>query len=345
MQEEVAASIRFTSGFESIDNAINGCGPSAGEIYAWLGLPGTGKSLALVTGAVKNISRLGKRVLYVSLEMDEFKIAERFDAQFSKVNIGELQDHKDIVFKALEEQVHNKEDKRLLVIKQFPSGSLDVNKLQAYVQQLGVEGFHPDLVVVDYIGEMKDVPGIPTWESRFRMIRDLRGFAIEEKLCVFTALQPNKAAREAQKVSVIDDDNLADAFGQARPLDGLWSINQMQAEKEANIARIFVVKHRNGKGRFQFEIEYDPDTLQMIEITTNAYETRYKKHQHDKAVDKVEDKVSDNIRNKSKSALSETGSRFSKGLEAAGLSNSKKLSEEQDDDGEVEPEFMTKGEK
>src|ERR1019366_3895060 len=35
---------RFTSGFPSIDDAIAGGGAKRGEIYSWIGLPGTGKT-------------------------------------------------------------------------------------------------------------------------------------------------------------------------------------------------------------------------------------------------------------------------------------------------------------
>ena len=168
-------------------------------------------------------------------------------------------------------------------------------------------GFKPDLIVVDYIGEMKDYPNMPTWESRYRIVRDLRGFATEEGVCIFTAMQPNKNAREAQNTEgigpgVIDDTNLADSYGQIRPLDGCWSINQMHQEKEAAMARIFVIKHRHGKSRFTFYVEYDykskneqenekykrAGTLAMTEISAAEYDRRWKEH-YIKNVNKTSD--------------------------------------------------------
>jgi len=283
-KDEKESKVRFTTAFKDLDDALVGGGPSVGEMYAWVGLSGTGKSLAMVTCAVKNVTELGKRVLYVSLEMDEDKIAERFDAQFSKINIGKLEENKDIIKKALQDQVQLLDDPRLLVIKQFPSGQMDVDKLRAYVTQLSLDGFHPDMIIVDYVGEMKDYPNMPTWESRFRIIRNLRGLAIEEQVCLVTAIQPNKSAREVQKEGVIDDDNLADAFGQIRPLDGCWSINQMREEKEAGLARIFVIKHRHGKSRFICYAEYDQETLEIRQISKTTYENRWKVHRNNEKV-------------------------------------------------------------
>jgi replicative DNA helicase len=286
MQQEEVQRERFTSGFPAIDDALLGGGPHRGEIYSWIGLSGSGKSLALVGAALKNILELGKRVLYVSLEMGEDSIAERFDAQFSDVEINKLQEHREMVKNAFDRFSEDKKDKRMLIIKQFSAGSMTVATLRAYMQQLNMVEFKPDLVVIDYIGEMKDYPGIPTYESRYRIVRDLRGLATEENVCVFTAMQPNKDAREAQKKDgglyggdgVIDDTNLADSYGQIRPLDGCWSINQMQAEKEAGIARIFVIKHRHGKSRFTCHAKFNKNTLKMDQISEDTYNKIWKEY-------------------------------------------------------------------
>ena len=287
MQKEEEAQERFTSGFKSIDDALLGGGTHRGEIYSWIGLSGTGKSLALVTAALKNVIELGKRVLYVSLEMDEDKIAERFDAQLSNQPINSLKSNKDFVKRAFDNFASNHDDKKLLIIKQFPAGSMTVNTLRAYMQQLNMTGFTPDLLIIDYIGEMKDYPDMPTYESRYKIVRDLRGLATEERVCIFTAMQPNKNAREAQKKDgpgdgVIDDTNLADSYGQIRPLDGCWSINQMQAEKDAGIARIFVIKHRHGKSRFTFHVQYNMKTLAMEQISNVEYDKIWKQFSFEK---------------------------------------------------------------
>lgn len=311
MKENEEAQEIFTSGFKEIDDALLGGGTHRGEIYSWIGLSGTGKSLALVTAAIRNILQLNKKVLYVSLEMDQDKIAERFDAQLSDVEIGKLQENQDLVKKAFKEFKENHEDARMLIIKQFPAGAMTVNTLKAYLQQLYMINFKPDLLIIDYIGEMKDHPNMPTYESRYRIVRDLRGLATEENLCIFTAMQPNKSARDAQKVNdfsdgVIDDSNLADSYGQIRPLDGCWSINQMQAEKEAGIARIFVIKHRHGRSRFSFHVQYNNKTLAMNEISANKYQTIYKQYQFekDKLASELQAKEYKNKKEKNNSSFS-----------------------------------------
>jgi hypothetical protein len=245
---------------------------------------GTGKSLMLVTAALSNLLR-GKRVLYITLEIDQDRTAERFDAQLADpakqhgVTIKNLHEKKEIVFKALQDFTEDAEDKRLLLIKQFPGGAMDIPTFRAYYAQVVMHGFQPDMIIIDYVGEMKDYPGIPTHESRYRIVRDLRGFAVEEKVCILTAMQPNKSGKDAIKNGlVIDDDSIGDAYAQIKPLDAMWSINQFQEEKECGLARIFVIKHRFGQSRFVFYVLYDYDTLSIKQISQENYEIKLKRY-------------------------------------------------------------------
>jgi len=284
MGQDIVGGEVFTSGFPDIDNALMGGGLTRGEMASWVGLSGTGKSLALVAACLANLHK-GKRVLYISLEIDQDGVAERFDAQITDPNnqlgvtINNLFQKKDLVFSALEDYIADKEDQRLLVIKRFPGGQMGMAEFRAYVSQLKLQGFSPDLIIIDYIGEMKDVPGVPTHESRYMITRDLRGFAVEELVCIMTAMQPNRSAKEVVRNGMlIDDDNLGDSYAQIKPLDAMWSINQLQEEKECGLARILVAKHRSGKSRFTIHVQYNYDTLSITQITQEKYENILKKY-------------------------------------------------------------------
>ena len=290
MADELAKGEYFTCGLPMIDSALMYGGLKRGEIGSWIGLSGTGKSLALVRASIANM-HLGKKVLYVSLEIDEMAVAERFDAQLGDptrvhgLTINNLMDKKEVVLNSLTQYVEDQEDKRRLVIKQFPPGEMGVSEFRAYYAQTVLRGFKPDLVIIDYIGEMKDYADMPVWESRYRIVRDLRKFAVEESVCVFTALQPNRTAKEVIKLgAVIDDENLGDAYGQQKPLDAFWSINQMQVEKDAGVGRVWVIKHRHGKSRFLVYIEINPETLEIREITKSEYERRRRDQEQHKEV-------------------------------------------------------------
>lgn len=303
MQESFEGKDRFTSAFESIDNALTGGGLFPGQIGAWIGLPGTGKSLALVKAAVANVM-LGHKVLYLTMEMDELGIAQRFTSQFTKIDINLLLNNKDEVIKTVEEFGKDQDDPNQLIIKQFPGGQMDVNGIRAFHAQLSLRGWKPKLIIVDYVGEMKDDPTVKKYESAYRILRDLRGFGVEQQHCTLTCVQPNASAAKLEIGQYIDESNIGTSFDQFKPLDAFWSINQQTIEKDAEVGRAFVIKHRNGKSRFPFKLgfDYKMGTLDIFEISKEKYREAMSTIQEKKA-----DEIQMDILNTGKKQRSKRG--------------------------------------
>lgn len=331
MMKEMEDGEIFTVGFPGIDRSVAGGGPKKGQLMSVMGLSGTGKSLWLASLAVENLN-LGKKVLYISLELDEDSISQRFDAQIanptgdpSKVGLMEPLPYKDEVVAALADYVSNFDDPNRLVIKQFPGGTMGMSELRAYYQQVVLHGFQPDVLIVDYVGEMKDLPGMKIYESRYALVRDLRGFAVEEDIFCATAMQPNRSAKEQIKLGeVISDENLGDSYDQVRPLDLLVSINQTSTEKKVNVARAYITKNRFGRDKFIVYIEYDPHTLKLREISFNEYNTRVKAEKQKEKMS-TDDYMEANTPPKSSSKASKAAESFIDGFGGSD-SNLKNLS-------------------
>lgn len=281
----------FTTGFDALDVQMARRGFGRGEIIAWMGSSGSGKSILLVQTAIANVLK-NKNVLFLSLEMDQDKVARRFDSQLANTDIHDLniaditsnvQMHKKTI-NTLKEYI----DKRL-IIKQFPAGTADVMTFRSYTSQLyQTTGFKPDLVIVDYVGEMKDYPNMKSWESKQRLCRDLRAWGIEEKLGLVTALQPNRGGKQQQENDgIMDDSFLADSFGQIRVLDALWSINQSKAEKSSRLARLSNLKMRDGQSGVQVYLKQDvnPLTLKFEQIEHEDYKKELAKYRETKLAD------------------------------------------------------------
>lgn len=274
-KEKISSENLFTTGFKSLDNGLTKGGFTRGELLSVMGIPGTGKSLSLVKTSVSNLFQR-KKVLYVSCEMKEDEIAVRFDAQLANHNIRTLFNNGDFVVPAIMRQLqdYDPSEQTRLVIKWFPSGTLDVNLLRGYYEECKMKGFIADLLVVDYIGEMKDYRGMPLHESRELIVKDLVGFLGAENMAGATAMQPNRAAREAQQEGVLDDCHLGDAYGQTRPLHVFYSINQRDDEKQQGVGRGFNIKSRDGKSRFTFYLQWDQETLSIDEISQERYRAK-----------------------------------------------------------------------
>ncbi len=291
MVQEDNSPDKFITGWPSVDQSIKGGGYNRGEQISIIAGSGVGKSVAMSCISATNIKR-NKKCVYISLELSEDRVAERFDAIFTGCSIHCLYDLKDNIFEQLATLVEDKEDKNLIIVKQFPGKTATVNTIRAYLTQLKFTGFIPDIVVVDYIGEMKDTPGLPIHESRELMVSELRGLANEgEKFFNIVAMQPNRGSKEAQKTGKISDEHLADSYGQIRPLDGAISLNQNDGEKSICLGRGSVMKQRFGKSGFDFYLHFHPETLRITEISHSEYKNRMasrtEKISDDVAIDKI----------------------------------------------------------
>lgn len=264
----------FILGLPGIDEEVNGGGFGRGQIISIIAGSGVGKSVMLACIAATNLCR-GKKGVYITLELSEEKVAKRMDAILTGLPIQNLYDTKEEVFdKLVNLEGVNYEDTMPLVIKMFPPGVASVNTIRAYLAQLKFHGYNPDFVIIDYIGEMQDIPGIKTYESRERIVRDLRAMGVQEDFFVATAMQPNRGSKEQQgktKVELVDDQHLADSFGQIRPLDAAISLNQNDSEKSLGIGRAYVIKMRDGKSRFKIYLKFDKNNLQITQIHKDNY--------------------------------------------------------------------------
>lgn len=262
----------FTCGFTSIDDALTSKGVCRQELALWLGQSGTGKSLLLLRGARCNFER-GKKILFITLEMSSDKTAARLDSQLVDIIPYKLLESRKEVFSKLKEiSAEYKNDKRF-IIKQFAAGTLDIRGLKAYLAKLEMDGFTPDVLFLDYLGEMKFDRSIPQHQAMYNTVRDLRGLATELNISIFSAVQGNRSGKNAQNDDMIlDDSHIAGSYDIIKPSDCLWSINQNQADKSGGVGKISVVKHRDGRGGFRIFYEIK-DNLDIMEISTERYAT------------------------------------------------------------------------
>jgi replicative DNA helicase len=303
-KEEDESQDRFILNLPSVDNKVAGGGYCRGEIISIVAGSGVGKSVMLANIAATNVLR-GKKGVYISLELAENKVADRLDAIFTDLPVQNLMAHKDDIFEKLSnfDKVAYEGEIWPLVIKQFPAGTATVNTIRAYISQLRFHGFDPDFLIIDYVGEMALHPDMKTYESREKIVRELRALATEENVFVATAMQPNRDAKKEGKGGErhrIDDDHLADAYGQIRPLDGCLSLNQNDSEKLLGIGRGYVIKQRDGESRYQFYLKFDKSTLRIVEITREEYLAKLNAHKEyvneELKVDMIKDKKKGEIK-------------------------------------------------
>jgi len=247
----------------SLNRSLEG-GLGEKELAMVIAPPGVGKSLWLVNQAVQSMME-GRKVLYVSLEMSEDKIAQRFDSVTTLIPQSQLKDPSAQI--KVEERLSifrtNFPEGRL-VIKEFPTGTATVNSLRSLLVQLkNYEEFTPDVIIIDYLELLRPVrENQHEYQAQQRIAEELRGLAMEAKVLLWTATQTN---RQGRAVKIITDAELGDSYGKIRTCDFAVSLNQSEEEFDNGHMRAYVVKSRNGRPRFTVPMVIDYNILRMSE--------------------------------------------------------------------------------
>lgn len=243
--------------------------PARRELFCFVARAGAGKSWFLVHLA-KYALLQGKKVLHISLELSEDKLKQRYLQTFfgmasnaqllnknNKISIFNVDtygnllsiDSKDLIdTKTLKDDniIDFLNEKILmfrkpeLILKEFPTGTLSVKGLNAYLDNLeSYYNFIPDIILLDYL----DLMDIDVERLRIDLGQTaiaLRGIAGERNLAMVTVAQTNKSA-EGQ--ALLTRKYLAEDFSKVRVADNLITYNQTM--HEGNRARLFVDKARN----------------------------------------------------------------------------------------------------
>jgi len=252
---------KFATIFPTLNRELEG-GLSQKELAMVVAPPGVGKSLYLVNQAVQALTE-GKKVMYISLEMSEDKIAQRFDSVMTLIQQRNLKEKFLTVKERLDIFQESFEGSKL-IIKEFPTGLANINSVRSLLVQLqNYESFVPDLVIIDYLELMRPArDGMPEYQAQQRIAEELRGLAVEANILVWTATQTN---RQGRSVKLITDAELADAYGKIRTCDYAISLNQTEEEFDECRMRCYVMKSRNGKQRFIVPANIDYGVLRITE--------------------------------------------------------------------------------
>ena len=261
----------FKTMVSSLNRAVDG-GLQRKEIAMVVAPPGVGKSLFLANQCVQSLME-NRKVLYISLEMSEDRVAQRLDSIASLIPQRKMKTDPTSLVKVKERLNVFKEkfSEGELVIKELPCGSTSVHGIRALLSILrNHERFEPDVIIVDYIGLLKaSDKGMAKYEAMEQIVSELRGIAQEYNCVVWTATQTN---RQGRNVRLITDSELGDSYGQIRPVDLAVSLNQTREEYEEGTMRLYAMKVRNGRAFFTVPLNINYGTLRIEEGEDDAEE-------------------------------------------------------------------------
>jgi hypothetical protein len=141
-------------------------------------------------------------------------------------------------------RIRGLEDK--LKIVQHSPRTVTQNTIEQDLLKLKKEGFIPDIVIVDYLDDMKrDAGSDALFREAFRQCSEaLKAVAVKYNCAVISATQSNQAGKGKDK---LDSTNNSEAFAKMHGVDTFETITRSPINKKRGYAILYVENNRGGK--------------------------------------------------------------------------------------------------
>ena len=242
-----------STGWEKVDN-ITKKGLGSGELGVVIAPTGAGKSMALAHFGA-NAIKAGKNVLHYTLELSEAITGQRYDSCISSIPLSSLFTRKDEVLESISDLEGS------LIIKEYPTKTASCNTLRAHIEKLKKRNEKVDMIIVDYADLLRSSTNFREKRDELGSIyEDLRAIAQENKCPLWTASQTNRTGLNAEVVTM---ESISEAFNKCFVADFICSISRTIRDKNANTARLYIAKNRNGPDGLVFPMFIDTSMVQL----------------------------------------------------------------------------------
>lgn len=227
--------------WRTFDEATRG-GPARKELWLFMAPTNRGKSIALVNVAANGLYQ-GKNVLYVTNEMSAEKVSYRFDRRLTGMTIEEIR-NKPKLFKEKLSKFRGLYRGNLNV-KEYPARDASVADVANYMKSIARKhNFHTDMLVLDYLDEMKRPKVEKDYIAIGAVTAALHGLTKKANILSWSATQTNRGAFSKEK---FDLDDIGDSWEKAKIADGIVGMAQNEEEYEKNLMRFYRLKDRDNK--------------------------------------------------------------------------------------------------
>lgn len=264
---------RMSLGYELLD-LITGGGLPAGTLNCFLAGTGVGKSFVMACIAAK-AAMAGKKVLVISLEMAEIRLAERIECNLMDVELKSMKKMSKADFSNRQAAYIKtiKDNGGDIIFKQYPTKAANAGHFRSLlIEAKNKMGYEFDLIVIDYLnicGSMRAPAGANSYSEIKSIAEELRGLAVEFGLPIVTATQTNKAGQDATELSI---DNVSESHGLAATVDLLLAIISNPEWEKMGKLMFMQLKNRYGDTSYyrKLMIGINRNKMQMYDISKEA---------------------------------------------------------------------------
>ena len=246
---------------------------------------GVGKSLFMCHMASASLMS-GRNVLYITCEMAEEKIAERIDANCLNVNIKDIVELPQVIFKSKIGDLQRKTQGKL-IIKEYPTASAHAGHFTSLLNDLRLKkAFKPDIIFIDYLNICASVRYKGHIVNSYTYVKaiaeELRGLACEFDVPIVSATQTTRSGFGSTDVDLTDT---SESFGLPATADLMFAlISTEELEKEG---RIMVKQLKNRYNDLtasrKFLVGIDRAKMKLFDVAESANEVITDKEEEDVA--------------------------------------------------------------
>lgn len=227
-------------------NTITGGGLTPKTLNVIVAGTGVGKSLFMCHVAASTLL-LGKRVLYITLEMAEERIAQRIDANLLDVTMDMLAEMPRQMYESAFKTLTARQQLGKMIIKEYPTSGGHVGHFRTLLDELALKKqFVPDLLIVDYINICSSVRFKQNGQTNSytyvkSIAEELRGLAVEYNIPCLTATQFNREGFDSSDPSLT---NTSESFGLPQTADLQIAVVTSEELEQNGLVMVKQLKNR-----------------------------------------------------------------------------------------------------
>ena len=270
----------------SLLNTVTGNGVNRRTLNFVVAQPKGGKSMVMCSLAC-DYQRQGYNILYITLELAEFRVAERLDSNMFDVNMPDVHSLDKNTFMSKIDRLKSKTYGKMK-IKEYATKSASAADFRVLLDDYALkENFKPDVVFVDYLGitassQYKNGGGsINSYTYQKAVSEELRAIAVDYDVAVWSALQ---VGRSGFNSSDFDIENVADSTGPIMTCDFAIGIIRTPELDEQNQMMLKQLASRYGDASYynKFVVGMDKMKMRIYNIDQGTDQTTVSQQQTDK---------------------------------------------------------------
>ncbi len=245
-------------------NEITDGGFELKTVNCFLSATNVGKS-AMMTWLSTEYSLQGKKVLYLTMEMAEEKIAQRMDACLFNRTLSQVKNMGKDEFLG---SVHNLTKKGMgkIIVKEFPTSTVHMGHVEAYLRELKLKkNFEPDVVMLDYLNiclSKRVSLNKGTYMFVKSIAEEFRGLAVKNNFCGITAVQGDRSTIESSDIGL---QNVGESKGINDTVDFMLGLMAPEEIKAQGIMLCKQLKSRYGdvNRKKRFALIFDSEKMKF----------------------------------------------------------------------------------